>query len=78
MVIRKNDSCDIVHPTSVNPGYLTVTVDSTVKSGILIQKAMSFGSAVAHLDGGMIYSNDNGTSISTNIILRNCQPEYEN
>ena len=78
MVIRKNDSCDIVHPTSVNPGYLTVTVDSTVKSVILIQKTMSFGSSVAYLDGGMIYSQDNGTSISTNIVLRNCQPEYVN
>jgi RHS repeat-associated protein len=78
MVIRKNDSCDIVHPTSVNLGYLTVTVDSTVKSVILIQKTMSFGSSVAYLDGGMIYSQDNGTSISTNIVLRNCQPEYVN
>jgi len=78
MVIRKNDSCDIVHPTSVNSGYLTVTVDSTVKSIILIQKSISFGTAVAYLDGGMIYSQDNGTSISTNIVLRNCQPQHGN
>ncbi len=78
MVIRKNDSCDIVQPTSVNPGYLTVSVDSTVKSVILMQKGMSHGSAVAYLDGGMIYSHDNGTSISTNIVLRDCQPEHVN
>jgi len=78
MVIRKNDSCDIVQPTSVNPGYLTVSVDSTVKSVILMQKGMSHGSAVAYLDGGMIYSHDNWTSISTNIVLRDCQPEHVN
>jgi len=76
MVIRKNDSCDIVLPTSVHPGYLTVTVDSIVKSVILVQKGMSHGSAVAYLDGGMIYSHDNGTSIRTNIVLRNCLPGY--
>ena len=76
MVIRKNDSCDIVLPTSVHPGYLTVTVDSTVKSVILVQKGMNHGSAVAYLDGGMIYSHDNGTSIRTNIVLRNCLPGY--
>ena len=33
---------------------------------------------MAYFDGGMIYSQDNGTSISTNIVLRNCQPEYVN
>ena len=33
---------------------------------------------MAYLDGGMIYSNDNGTSISTNIVLRNCQPGHVN
>ena len=63
-------------PTSVHPGYLTVTVDSTVKSVILVQKGMNYGSAVAYLDGGMIYSHDNGTSIRTNIVLRNCLPGH--
>ena len=76
MVIRKNDSCDIVHPTSVHPGYPDRYRRQHCEIGHSGTKGMSHGSAVAYLDGGMIYSHDSRTSIRTNIVLRNCLPGY--
>ncbi|HZH73049.1 MAG TPA: RHS repeat-associated core domain-containing protein [Mariniphaga sp.] len=69
LVVKKDDTHEVVTPSSIKTGYVEVVVDSDVKSIMLLRKTKNLNRAVAYLDGGMIYSRGNHARVRTDIAL---------